>query len=69
MIISYTGDWWKTHLILKLSNEIPPILVVNDRGIKSMAYFDFDKIEALNTYFTSISFIDDSNETLSNIYV
>ena len=33
-----------------------------------MAYFDFDKIEELNTYFSSISFIDDSNETLINMY-
>ena len=33
-----------------------------------MAYSDFDKIEELITYFSSISFIDDSNETLSNMY-
>ena len=33
-----------------------------------MAYSDFDKIEELNTYFSSISFIDDSNETLPNMY-
>ena len=33
-----------------------------------MAYSDFDKIEAFNLYFFSISSIDDPNETLPNIY-
>ena len=33
-----------------------------------MAYSDFDRIEALNLYFSSISSIDDSNKTLSNMY-
>ena len=36
---------------IKLSNEIPPIQIFNDRGIKSMAYSDFDKTEALSLYF------------------
>ena len=33
-----------------------------------MAYSDFDKIEALYAYFSSIFPIDDSNETLLNMY-
>ena len=45
---------------IKSSNEIPSIQIFNDRGIKTMAYSDFDKIEALNTYFSSLSSIDDS---------
>ena len=58
----------KDSFNIKLSNEIPPIQIFNDRGIKTMAYSDFDKIEALNLYFSSISSIDDSNETLPNKY-
>ena len=58
----------KDSFNIKLSNEIPPIQIFNDRGIKTMAYSEFDKIEALNLYFSSISSIDDLNETLPNMY-
>ena len=58
----------KDSFIIKLSNGIPPIQIFNDRGIKTMVYSDFDKIEALIFYFSSISSINDSYKTLSNMY-
>lgn len=58
----------KDSFNIKLSNEIPPIEIYNDKGGKKLAYSDLDKIEALNSYFSSISTIDDSNETLPNMY-
>ena len=36
-------------------------------GVKSLAYSDTDKIEALNAYFSSISTIDDTNVTIPNM--
>ena len=41
----------KDSFNIKSSNEIPPIQIFDDRGIKTMAYSDLDKIEALNLYF------------------
>ena len=69
---NYNKLYWrlmKDSYNIKLSNEIPPIQIFNERGIKSMAYSDFDKIEALNMYFSSTSSIDDSNETLQTCII
>ena len=58
----------KESFNIKLSNEIPPIQINGDNGVNSLAYSDSDKIEALNSYFSSISTIDDTNVTLPNMY-
>ena len=40
---------------IKLSNEFPQIQINNVNGVNTLANSDTDKIEALNTYFSSIS--------------
>ena len=58
----------KESFNIKLSNEIPQIQINNVNGVNTLANSDTDKIEALNTYFSSISTIDDTNVTLPNMY-
>ena len=58
----------KESFNIKLSNEIHPIQIYDDNGVNSLAYSNSDKIEALNTYFSSISTIDDTNVTLPSKY-
>ena len=43
------------------SSEIPPLQYSNDKGEPSFAYSSSEKVEVLNSYYSSISFIDDSN--------
>lgn len=54
---------------MKLSYEIPPIQKnnVNGQVKKKLAHYDIDKIKALHLYFSSISFIDNTNERLPNM--
>ena len=53
---------------IKLSHKIPQIQINNINGLNTLADSDTDKIEALNTYFSPSSTIDDTNVTLSNMY-
>ncbi|XP_062594120.1 uncharacterized protein LOC134255611 [Saccostrea cucullata] len=53
---------------VKSSNDIPPLQITTDNGKNSLAFSDQDKIEALNSYFSSISCIDDKNHSLPQIY-
>ena len=58
----------KESFNIKLSNDIPQIQIYNGNGVNTLANSDADKIEALNTYLSSISTIDDTNVTLPNMY-
>ena len=58
----------KESFNIKLSNEIPQIHINNVNGVATLANYDTDKINALNTYFSSISTTDDTNVTLPNMY-
>ena len=58
----------KESFNIKLSNDIPQIQIDNGNGVNTLANSDTDKIEALNTYFSSISTIEDTNVTLPNMY-
>jgi hypothetical protein len=58
----------KDSFNIKLSTEIPSIQIQDNNGTNKFAYSDMDKIETLNTYFSSISYLDDSNETLPTLY-
>ena len=53
---------------VKSSSEIPPLQYSNDNGKPSLAYSSSEKVEVLNSYFSSISFIDDSNAKLPDFY-
>ena len=53
---------------IKLSNDIPQIQINNAIGVNTLVNSGTDKIEALNTYFSSISTIDDTDVTLLNVY-
>ena len=54
-IIMFYWSLMKDSFNIKLSNEIPPIHRLNDWGIKRVAYSDFAKIGASDTYFSPIS--------------
>ena len=58
----------KESFNIKLSNDIPQIQIDNGNGVNTLANSDTDKIEALNTYLSSISTIEDTNVTLPNMY-
>ena len=58
----------KESFIIKVSKEISQIQINNFHGVNTLAYSDTDKFEALNTYFSSISTINDTNVTLPNMY-
>ena len=58
----------KESFNIKLCNEIPPLHMNGENDVNSLAYSDTDKIKALNTYFPSMSTIDDTNVTLPNMY-
>ena len=58
----------KLSFNIKLSNEIPQIQINNVNGVNTLVYSDTDKIEALNTFFSPISTIDDTNVSLPNMY-
>ena len=50
------------------SSEIPPLQYSNDKGEPSFAYSSSEKVEVLNSYYSSISFIDDSNAKLPEFH-
>ena len=58
----------KESFEIKLSNQPPPLQINDVNGVNMLAFSDTDKIEALNTYFSSISTIDDTNVTLPYMY-
>lgn len=51
----------------KLTHDIPIIRYTMDNDKEAYAFSDTDKIELLNNYFTSITFLDDSNHDLPTI--
>lgn len=53
----------------KLTHGIPSIRFTMDNDMEGYAFSDTDqdKIELLNNYFTSITFLDDSNHDLPTI--
>ena len=53
---------------VKSSSEIPPLQFLNKNGEQSVAYSSSEKIEIFNTYFSSISCIDDSEAKLPDFY-
>jgi hypothetical protein len=52
----------KDSFNIKLFNEIHPIRINDNSGVNKVVYFDSEKIEALNAYFSSISNMDDNNK-------
>ena len=58
----------KDSFHMKLSTELPPIQISNVNGTTKLVYSDIGKIESLNTYFSSISSVDNKNAALPNMY-
>lgn len=58
----------KDSFHMKLSTELPPIQISNVNGTTKFVYSDIGKIESLNTYFSSISSVDNKNAALPNMY-
>lgn len=57
-----------TLVMDSLSTELPPIQISNVNGTTKFVYSDIGKIESLNTYFSSISSVDNKNAALRNMY-